>query len=183
MSKKTGTVIITLLVIILCIIMVAVGFILRQEDAVKVETAKYDKIMAYNLDTQYPSNYVEVLNIHNEIVQFLYGGEITDEQIPDVIAQQRNLFSKELLALNSYESQVQKATIEIQTQRESGEMIISNDLVESFVTPESPDVALAYVAEYTNTTQNNYLKFDIIKEDHLWKINSWHKVDKAEMGL
>lgn len=183
MNKNVGTVIITLLVIILGIIMVAVGFILKREEAVNVETTKYDNIMAYDLDTQYPSNYVEVLNIHNQIVEFLYGGEITDDQIAEVIAQQRKLFSKELLSLNSYDSQVQKATIEIQTQRESGEMIISHNLVESFVTPESPDVAIAYVAEYTNTTKNNYLQYDLIKEDNLWKINSWHKVDKSEMGL
>lgn len=183
MSKKVSTAIITLLVIILGIIMVVVGVMLKQEDAIESETEKYDHIMAYDLATQYPSNYVEVLNIHNEIVEFLYGGEIRDEQISDVIAQQRNLFSKELLSLNSYDSQVQKATVEIQTQRETGELIISHNLVESFVTPESADVALAYVAEYTNVGKNNYLKFDIIKEDNLWKINSWHKVDKSEMGL
>jgi hypothetical protein len=169
--------------IAILLIVVMAGFlyyhIKDKVDVRKDKVTEFDKIISLDLEQKYPDTVDEVIMINNQIVQYLYGGNILQEEIEAVVNIQRNLFDSELIKINPIEIQIEKVKVEIEKAKEDNLKIIDCKYLSVQYQEQFPDIARVKVLQYTNTEKNNFLEYYLKKqEDNTWKIVGWKKTEE-----
>ncbi len=136
---------------------------------------KFEAIISRNLDLDYPNSYVDLMTYYNQIVEYLYSGVATNEEIATLIGIQRKLYAEEILMLNTYDEQLAHAIEEISNFTSNGNKIFQTEieLIEIYETSEENNIVEMRVLYRVTRPPNTDMKYYLIKEDNLWKIVSF----------
>ena len=165
---------------ILLMLLVCTVYILSIRDDTKVgekknshETANIQKeLQALEEKLQYEETLTpkEVILLHNQLMEYAYSEAMKEEDVKSLIDTMRRLYSKELLALNDYEGQIELFKQEVLNNQDK-KMFIKESEIESIEFTES-NTALVKVVHGTTKEQVERM-YTLIKEDSGWKIYSW----------
>jgi peptidoglycan hydrolase CwlO-like protein len=132
----------------------------------------FDKIMDVDFEYEYPETVEKLMDIYLSTRQLMYGDLlIENSDIHDVIIQQRNMFSDELLENNSLTSQVDNLMNHIDSLNEEGVRLISSNI----------DYVSRDLVQVMANIKENYSKIGTVRStiviqkdnNNLWKIMSW----------
>lgn len=171
------------------IVLVSVNFYLsikRKQPVVKnkMDVSYMLEEIKQNIDEDYPSNPLEVVNIHNRLMDILYGKELADEEVELVAHLQRKLYWEKLLLLNPEDKQLEEIKNELLLNKEKNTKVISSKVIESrYNTSEN---FIAKVIHYTN--KEDILRKYILKEEFnegpnnqkQWKIYGWKELGSSK---
>lgn len=182
------------IIAIACICLICGGFYFIVKDNPALtdkEVTEVEKIILKDLEKDYPKTPREVVKFYNRIVTSYYSGEITDEQLNDLVDQMICLFDEELALINPRDQYYDAVVADIQDYKEMKKTIVksdvsdSNDVLYIDDKKEGTDNAdeLAYVdATYFVNTNGSfsytYQQFVLRKdEDGRWKILVFYEIE------
>ncbi len=142
-----------------------------EEDVDNIE--EYNKIMDRDLNTDYPTSYLELMTYYSEMIKFLYGGTATSEQIANVVEKQRHLYSSEILMLNTYDEQLAYIYEDIANFTKDGNRIFDFEILDIYETNLENSMVEIRVLYRVTKSGNSDMEYYLIKEDGLWKIISF----------
>ncbi len=187
-SEKSGLVRFIILAVLAVLIVAALY--LRLTNRTPNSSQKADEQMnevqtlkMYDLDNQYPKTARDVAKLHCRFLKSLYNEELEKEDIQALNEQVRKLFSVDLLAENSEETQMEALTTDINKFHADGRTFISYEVDSEnnvlYTTTNGKDYAMLYVNcklrenGKTKDIQEQYL---LVKENDLWKIQGWQEI-------
>lgn len=137
-----------------------------------VEMEKRIQEITKEIEKEYPKTPKLLMETANEIMKLQYSKEWEPEsQIESqTLLALRLLYSKELLALNSYEKQLEALEMEL-SQNQKEDLYLKEARIDS-IKFETADHALVSVFNETNKGMQQR-EYTLIKEEGLWKIYSW----------
>jgi hypothetical protein len=186
--KRIGIVIAALL----CIALLCGGFYYaknRASSSDDVELTKVQKIIARNLESNYPATPREVVKLYNRIITSYYDETYTDEEFEALAEQARGLFDADLLANNpvdQYEADVKAEVVDYeQRSRQIRQTSVCDSDDVLYLTDDSNGDQLAYVSatyfiKEGNSFERTYQMYVLRKdENEEWKILTYYKIDKT----
>ncbi len=157
--------------VIMAIVGIA-GMYSSQKSKEPIILSSIDQVAALDLVAKYPGDPAGVISTNNLIMTALYGGAIKPDEIKIAVDAQRKLLSETLLKLNTEDDQTKTLAMEIEMLNKMQQRIISID-AEPPVFGDNNDECYINVKQYTNTNINNYVKYNLVRENRRWKIKSW----------
>ncbi|HHX63101.1 MAG TPA: hypothetical protein GX707_20675 [Epulopiscium sp.] len=137
------------------------------------------------VEKKYPDNPIEIIEIHNEIINMLYGKELTEEETTQAVEVQRKLYAEEFLALNPIEKHMLEIARETVMNGEKEIKIIGSKVMNSYNDP--PGTMRVQVVHYTNKQDQDLVREYIVKEENSpssekkkWKIFGWENIGVAK---
>lgn len=139
-----------------------------------------------SLDGGYPKNPIDVIELHNELVNVLYGKKITEEEVEEVIKLQRQLYAEDFLELNALEEQIIETNKELYINSEKEMKVIGSQVMNSYNDP--PGTMKVQVVHYTNKQGLDLVREYIVEEENAeseeqkkWKIFGWENTSIDEV--
>lgn len=125
--------------------------------------------IATQLDTNYPNQVKEVMELYNQLLNLYYRGKLTDAQLETYVIATRKIYSNELNHLNPIEQQKEALKNE-----ETGQPV-AYQVQDIYIQRDKndKDVRAEVVILYATNSGSFMRNYNLIKEDGLWKINSW----------
>lgn len=151
----------------------------RRQPQNKKETIDLIQEIQDNLE-EYPDNPMELVEVHNQMINLLYGKELTDEEQDKAVEIQRQLYSQQFLELNPIAIHLLEVDRERAINAEKEIKVIGSKVINSY--DEPPDTVMVQVVHYTNQKDQDLIREYIIKEDaqsepsRQWKIFGWENV-------
>lgn len=171
---------------ILIILLVTGGFYLsiKRMQPIKPDTNASESVLETiekRIDTKYPSDPVEVIEVHNILMGELYGKELTQEEIGKLVRLQRALYEEGFLELTPIDEQLEEINQELLINKERGLKIISSKIIGSYEEP--PGVVNVEVTHYTKQADinRNYIlekELEEGSEKEKWKILGWTNIQE-----
>lgn len=131
-----------------------------------------------NLTSAYPKTAEDVIEYHNKMMNYQYSRYMQEEYVKPAIETVRMLYSKELLELNSIESQEDALLKEIRANKEQSVFILQSKTISTRYDAEET-TAIVKVVHSTNI-KDMTREYVLIKEEESWKINGWSNVEEEE---
>lgn len=133
------------------------------------------------------NNPIDIIEIHNELVNVLYGKVVTTEEVEQIVKLQRQLYAKEFLDLNTLDSQIVQTNKEIFINAEKEMKVIGSQVMNSYNDP--PGTMKVQVIHYTNKQGLDLVREYIVKEQNSpefpqekeWKIFGWKNTEEDEI--
>lgn len=156
------------------------------EDA--IANTEVEKLIAKDLDNNYPGTPREVLKLYSRIIKCLYGEKIDDEQLKKLASQIRLLFDAELLEANPESEYIEDLKAEIKEYNEQKKVIVSyivqkNSSVKKSTVEgkEYAQIVTSYMLREKENFSKSYEEF-ILRQDENghWKILGWRLMDPSE---
>ncbi len=147
----------------------------KNKEDVAIEEKEKDvrirKILSYDLENNYPNEYIDVLKAYTSTVEYIYSG-IDNVDVEKAVEIQRQLLSKEVLKLNSKEEQIRIAKLDIKKKLSEGINIYSSKVYDTYQDSINNKIAVGSSLYYsTQGTGNNIdIEYHLIKEDGKWKV-------------
>lgn len=137
-----------------------------------VEMDKRIQEITKEIEKEYPKTPKLLIETANEIMKLQYSKEWEPESKIEsqTLLALRLLYSEELLALNSYEKQLEALEMEL-SQNNKEDLYLKEARIDS-IKFETADHALVSVFNETNKGMQQR-EYTLIKEEGLWKIYSW----------
>lgn len=133
------------------------------------------------LEKSYPDNPMDIIEVHNDMINIIYGKEATEEEVEAAIKVQRQLYAEDFLALNPVEKHVLEIARELAMNKEKEIKVIGSKVMNSYNDP--PGTIRAQVVHYTNKQDTDLVREYIIKEEKSlspktkqWKIFGWKNI-------
>lgn len=143
-------------------------------DVIKVyeELNQQASELTTQIENEYPQTPKLVIEAANELMKLQYSkeGVLESKVANQTLLGLRLLYSKELLALNDYETQLKELELELSNNHQK-DFYLKEARIES-IQFENVDYALVNVFNETNKGMQQR-KYTLIKEEGLWKIYSW----------
>lgn len=119
MKKKLGT--ISVILVLACAIVALYMYIDRSgKEAKEPVNTVTEQVLAKNLETNYPPTPYSVAEFYCGIVECIYSGDTTEEQLAALVRKELELFDEEFAAINSYDSLLAATKEELRTAKEKG---------------------------------------------------------------
>lgn len=132
----------------------------------------YNELININLEENYPQTPEEVIDIYLKTMKLIYGDMIfSRDLLREVLLIQRNLFSYELLSLNSEDVQFNALVSSVDTLLQNEIVLVENSVVQ--IENEMNRVVAELQEIYTNSdvlTRNVFLEQDELDK---WRIIFW----------
>jgi len=192
MIKKKGTYAgfpIGFLVLVILIMFIIYRYSNMQQNEAQIKTlppSEYEQLTAMDLKVRYPDGPQTLIDLNNRFIQYLYGGEINEDEINGIIEKQRGLFAPELLDLNEVTQSVRIAAAQISQMAASGKKImeIRSDLpvyAESEKTGEYESCTITVTQYWTNNVQD-ILEYTLVNSGGKWMIFRFDRVGSKSGG-
>lgn len=150
-----------------------------------VELNEVQKIITYNLDSDYPATPRETVKLYNRIITCFYNETYTDKELEQLADQARKLFDEELIANNPRDEYLRALKADIEEYHEKSRTITNSSVCKSNeVNYQTVDGAeCAYVSstyfinekkKYSRTNQMYVLRKDA---DGHWKILVFYQIE------
>ncbi|MDO5294291.1 MAG: hypothetical protein Q4F05_16265 [bacterium] len=97
----------------------------KDRDSIDIPQTKVEKLLAKDLEIDYPATVKTVMNLYSQYSKCFYDGDYTEEELPKLLDQYRQLLDDELLANNPLEEQINSLDQEIKAFGGKGKVIIS----------------------------------------------------------
>ena len=180
-KKGTGTI---LIVAVLIITMVAYYCYLVNQDRQAIEEKNLtvvQKVLARDLERDYPPSPKEVIKYYNEIMKCFYNEDCSAEEIEALGRQARLLYDEELVAHNPWDTYLAGLTMEIVQFKEEGRRIASSSVASSTDVDYFTDDGFEFArirCGYTFTqgkTSDSTVEVYLLRKDENkhWKIYGW----------
>ena len=122
---------------ILIMILVSVNFYfsvkrMKPVSQDKKEIAQVLEEIDEKIHTQYPDDPEGVITLHNILMDNLYSGKLTDEQVQGTVKLQRELYAKDFLDLTSQEEQLEEVHREILMLEEKSIKILDSKIMNAY---------------------------------------------------
>lgn len=159
----------------------------QPKNKLKMETADVIKDIKEELEEDYPSNPMAIMEINNEIINMIYGKPLEEEEKIQVVGLQRMLYAWDFLELNPIEKHLLEVDREIIMNGEKEIKIIGSKIMNSHNDP--PGTMRVQVVHYTNKQDQDLVREYILKEennnqepgDHkAWKIYGWENIGRIK---
>lgn len=188
--KKKSRVAVTVIIAVVCVgLIVGLYYYFNNykrgsvEDM--VELNEVQKIITYNLDSDYPATPRETVKLYNRIITCFYNETYTDKELEQLADQARKLFDEELIANNPRDEYFSALKADIEEYHEKSRTITNSSVCKSNeVNYQMVDGAeCAYVSatyyineekKYSRTNQMYVLRKDA---DGHWKILVFYKIE------
>lgn len=148
-----------------------------------------DKIIAKDLENNYPGTPREVLKLYGRITKCLYGEKINDEQLKKLASQIRMLFDSELLESNPEDEYIQDLKAEIKEYNVQKKVIVSyivqkNSSVKKSTVEgkEYAEIVTSYMLRDKTGFSKTYEEF-MLRQDDMghWKILGWRLLEPEDV--
>lgn len=180
MSKKNsletkGTIFLILFLVVLLIFtaFIIVKSIVVSKDNISKISSKYETIMEFDYEKNYPTNPDDVMDNYCYIVSYLYSDEITDEEIPSVVEKIRGLLHFRTIESISLEQQIQEVRNERDSIADSDSYVTNATHSNVIIDTQFPNYADCSVTQYTKSGNNLLGDYVLQMENYQWKIYSW----------
>ena len=97
----------------------------RTESSKEKEKDTIEKLLASDLEKEYPSNPREVVTFYSDLICCIYNDEITEEQMDILVVKLRTLFDLELLEQNPLKEYVEDLKTEVADYKKKKKTIAS----------------------------------------------------------
>lgn len=163
----------TLIVISIVIIIIVVFYTNNRVRNMPKSVNKYDELMLYDLENDYPESPYEVIELNNEILKCIFSGEIEQQEAESLIKLQRNLFAQTLLDLNDIETQLEEIKKLIDFNKEN-KIKISN-VKTNPAEHDATNYSVCNIKAHYYMTRGEDIdrKYTLIKDGDRWKIYRW----------
>lgn len=169
--KNNSRIFVAFTLIIMIIILVYTNNHIQNEPNV---LKKYDELMLYNFENNYPSSPYEVIEANNNILKYLYSSEVIEDEIENLVKLQRKLFAETFIDLNSEDIQIENITEEIKTNQKNKVSISDIKTNSTEYDVDTNSVCIIKVLYYMTNSVNTYRTYTLIKEYRTsWKIYGW----------
>lgn len=148
----------------------AIGKLFQKKEAVTIEE------ISSELDSNYPNQVREVIQIYNQLLDFYYKDQLKDDQLELYVTATRKLYSNELNQLNPMEKQLEALKTEEKIK------LVASQIQDIYVqrNEEDEDIRAEVVMIYATESGSFMRNYNLIKENECWKINSWKDYPIAE---
>ena len=157
----------------------------QPESNKKKETIEIITETGKGLENQYPANPIEIIEVHNEIINMLYGKALTEEETLKAIEVQRQLYAEDFLALNPIETHMLEIARENAMNDEKEIKVIGSKVMNSY--NDSPGTMRVQVVHYTNKQGQDLVREYVLEEESSpsskekkWKIFGWENIGVAK---
>lgn len=181
-DKKT-----TIIIVIVAVFVVAlVGYYCylvnhdREAQAEKNLTT-VQKVLARDLEKDYPPSPREVVKYYNEVMKCFYNEDCSVEEIEALGRQARLLYDDELVENNPWETYIAQLTVEIMQYKQQGRRIASSSVASSIDVEEFSDggydfarIRCGYTITTGKTSEATVEVYLLRKDENKhWKIYGW----------
>lgn len=152
------------------------------------EQTEVEKVLARDLELQYPPSPKEVVKFFSKILKCYYNEEYTDDELVELMEKSRQLFDEELLSENQGNEHFENLKKEINEYDENKQIIFNWTVSPSgdveYYTQDDDNWALVG-ATYTIRQKTNYKKSYeqyLLRKDSegRWKIYGWQLTEKPD---
>lgn len=172
-----------LLVLLMCTLCIGFFFLVKNHDlrigfiTKEIDIEEQLKNHYNELEEDYPSTPRDVIERHNEMMQYLYGHKMQDRHIDLYVQTMRKFYTEELLSHNTQESQKESIWLEKQDNN-LNKLKLLESKVEEIIYQEEQQKAEVQVIHYLNK-QNITRVYYLQKTSLGWKIIGWEDVKIA----
>lgn len=193
-SKKSSKKTIVVMTIFLIVIVISYYFIRTStKPLIKIGTdnaTEYDKLLAKDIENNYPSSPREIVKLYNRIMKCLYNQDLKDEEIDKLSEVLRALLDEELLNNNPNETFLIDLKSEITTYRKASRTIINYTVQgnkdvsyweknEEDLASVVSSISLKENSDYTKVFHKYILRQD---NDGKWKILGWEPTKEINLN-
>lgn len=169
-----------LIVISIAIIIIVIFYTNNKVKNMPKSVSKYDELMLYDLENDYPESPYEVVELNNEILKYLFSGETKQAEIEPLVKLQRNLFAQTLLDLNDIDNQLEEIKKIVDFNAEN-KIKISNVKVNP-AEHDATNYSVCTVKAHYYMTRGEDIdrKYTLINEHNKkWKIYRWEDTQQT----
>lgn len=193
-SKKSSKKTIVVMTIFLIVIVISYYFIRTStKPLIKIGTdnaTEYDKLLAKDIENNYPSSPREIVKLYNRIMKCLYNQDLKDEEIDKLSEVLRALLDEELLNNNPNDTFLIDLKSEITTYRKASRTIINYTVQgnkdvsyweknEEDLASVVSSISLKENSDYTKVFHKYILRQD---NDGKWKILGWEPTKEINLN-
>ncbi|WP_069999877.1 DUF6715 family protein [Cellulosilyticum sp. I15G10I2] len=134
-----------------------------------------------NIAENYPGSPKELIELHNKIMSYLYSQKMQDEYVDLYSDTIRNLYSEDILSLNSKESQAE--TILLEKEENQIKMVkLLESKIEEVIYLDNENMAQVKVLYYINSGDITRI-YSLENTSEGWKITGWNdsQIDSKEL--
>lgn len=181
----------TTVVMLIVVALVVVAF-LQMKNAMdknkeRVAQTEVEKLLARDLEQNYPGNAREVVRFYNRIVKCFYNEELTDEELSGLASQARLLFDTELLKRNPPDQYLENLKAEIEVYR-LDKLTITNIETQEYRdvvfkkkgSENTASMLVYYLMREDRDTLRNHMRFYLREdEEGRWRILFWEATSET----
>ncbi len=145
-------------------------------------TLLYEDVVNRDYKEDYPPTVEEVMELYSKGYELIYGNMIIDEEVfNSVVEAQRKLYTKELLAENSYDDQLVNLSSGLEKLSELNVICQKFECKAPIYDPTDNTYCMVRVIEYFSNGEKIYFNYYLIKDrdSNRWAINSWEWTNDA----
>lgn len=193
--KKGSTMKTIMVMLVVSIILIGVYFLIStkkgSEQANKTTSTEVEKILARDLEEEYPVTPREVIKLYSRINKCFYNEVLTDEEINDLTEQLRKLFDYELLENNPMEQHLINLKVEIKSYQDSKktmqDYVIDQSSAVRYYEQDGDSLATidaVYKLKDQSGKGESKERFVLRKDsDGQWKICGWKLEENVDIDL
>lgn len=194
MSKSKKRIIATVVgMCILAAVVISAFYVLTKRQSRSSELAsgsETEKIIAKDLENNYPGTPREVLKIYSRITKCIYNENVSQEQLKQLAGQIRVLFDEELLSANPENEYMEDLQSDVNEYREQKKSIVSYVVQKSSSVNKSTvegkeyaTILATYMVKEKNRYNKSYEEFILRKDDKgRWKILGFRLLKPEEVN-
>lgn len=193
MSKSKKRIIATVVgMCILAAVVISAFYILtkrQDKSSESVAGSETEKIIAKDLENNYPGTPREVLKIYSRITKCIYNETVSQEQLKQLAGQIRVLFDEELLSANPENEYMEDLQSEVNEYKEQKKSIVSYVVQKSSSVNKSTvegkeyaTILATYMVKEKNSYVKSYEEFILRQDDKgRWKILGFRLLKPEEV--
>lgn len=175
-SNKKGTIIFVvsfLIIVFIISVLVVVKTIETSKENINKTSSKYDTIMNFDFENNYPTSPDKVMESYCYITQYLYSDEIKDSEIPDVLRKSNELLHFVTLSKTTEDQQIAEVLKTREIINGTNSFITNMTCGKVIIDTQFPNYANCTCTQYTKSGENLLGDYTLQMDDYKWKIYSW----------
>lgn len=153
---------------------------------------EFKEIAAIDFDNKYPETMGEVMGYYNQFMKYTYKTRnekelkhFMENELETVLKQQRKLYDEDLLAVNTFEQQLDAVKKELISYNEKNIAIIDSKMNSPEIMPSKDDedrrLAKVKVLYYTTVNDNIYMEFGLRENEGGWKVVGFKAIEAFKL--
>ncbi len=174
-NKKSTTKFVVCFVALIAVISIitVIKVIQTSKEQENEASSRYETIMAFDFENNYPSTPNKVMDDYCYIISYLYSDEIKEEEIPSVVEKSRELMHFKTIGATGLEEQIQNVKNEREIIESTGSFVTSVSHSNVVVDTQFPNYADCVITEYTQSGDNLVGEYVLQMDNYQWKVYSW----------
>jgi len=144
----------------------------EERNKIKMEKSAYDQIKYEMYEYEYPKSPESVLEGHNKVINYIYSGNMKEEETVEMVSLLRKYWDDRLVAINDVNDHVDKVKREILKNEEDEIKITGSKIVDQKMNVYDSNIYIYTVWHVTNKGDNSVVRYVVGKTEssNEWKI-------------